>query len=91
MCVEISGGGSRSRASGAREGGAGAMASARLDPVDDVLCDRQEPSRGGPAGAPPRGIEPRALTAVLPTGWPSRRVVTSRRGAEIDLRSGGRT
>ena len=69
----MSGGGRGSRASEARESGAGAMACAHRDAVDDVLCGRRKPSRGGSAGAPPRGVEPRAPTAILPKGWPSRR------------------
>jgi len=75
--VEMRGGVRGSRAYGAREGGGGSMAGAHPNPRDDVLCGRREPSRGGPAGASPRGVEHRPLTAVLPTGWPSQRVVTT--------------
>ena len=75
--VEMRGGGRGSRAYGAREGGGGSMAGAHPNPRDYVLCGRREPSRGGPAGASPRGVEHRPLTAVLPTGWPSQRVVTT--------------
>ena len=82
--VEMGGGARGSRASGARESGAGAMACAHRDPGDEVLCGRREPSQGGSAGAPPRGIEPRPLTAVLPKGWPSRRELrASRRESEL--------
>ena len=80
----MSGGGRGSRASEACESGAGAMACAHRDPGDEVLRDRRKPSRGGSAGAPPRGIEPRAPTAILPKGRPSRRELrASRRESEL--------
>ena len=60
------------------------MACAHPDAVDDVLRDRRKPSQGGSASAPPRGIEPRAPTAFLPKGWPSRRELrASRRESEV--------
>jgi len=79
----MSGGVRGSRASGARAIGGGSMACAHPDAVDDVLRDRRKPSQGGSASAPPRGIEPRAPTAFLPKGWPSRRELrASRRESE---------
>ena len=57
--VEMGGGARGSRASWARASGGGSMACAHPDPIDDALCGRRKPFRGGSAGAPPRGFEPR--------------------------------
>ena len=43
----------------------------------EELYDGRSPQRGGPAAVPPRGIEPRPLTVVVPPEGNHRRVIVS--------------
>ena len=74
---------SEQRGVGGSERAAGAAGAVHLPPSSrrpkEVLHDGGSPQRGGPTAVPPRGIKPRTLTAGMPTGRLSQRVIMSRR------------
>lgn len=77
--------GARAGDHGLRVGGSGGWQcrpARRRRPLDEVLDDDGSAQGDSAAAAPPRGIEPRPLVAVVPPGGPSQRVVKGRRRAE---------